>query len=115
LSTAKGSIAVSTTLQDPRELLHDTLEAQFEQHTDRLLHLVVQARQVGGQRKWAQTLAPRMDSARRAVADTAHALERMANGTYGVCVGCQTTIPLHRLHAAPQTRHCGPCQRTATD
>ena len=35
-----------------------------------------------------------------------HALEKIKNGTYGVCEKNGDTIPIERLHAEPSTRYC---------
>ncbi len=35
---------------------------------------------------------------------------RLAAGTFGVCEGCGTPIPLTRLRAMPTARSCVPCQ-----
>ena len=40
-------------------------------------------------------------SARQRIADTAHALRRMSEGTYGVCANCDKPIPVGRLRFAP--------------
>ncbi|HEY9516915.1 MAG TPA: TraR/DksA C4-type zinc finger protein [Gemmatimonadaceae bacterium] len=37
------------------------------------------------------------------------ALNRMALGTYGICVTCQRPIPYGRLIAMPETAHCVSC------
>jgi RNA polymerase-binding protein DksA len=39
------------------------------------------------------------------------ALERIAQGTFGSCVGCQAPIAKARLEAIPYTRHCIDCAR----
>ena len=39
-----------------------------------------------------------------------HALERVENGTYGICESCQNEIPLARLEAKPSVSLCLPCQ-----
>src|SRR5205807_6396151 len=39
------------------------------------------------------------------------ALTRLKQGTYGVCEGCQTKIPVARLNALPYTSLCIDCQR----
>ncbi len=39
-----------------------------------------------------------------------HALERINNGTYGTCEGCQGEIPAARLEAKPSVSLCLPCQ-----
>lgn len=38
------------------------------------------------------------------------ALQRIANGTYGVCIDCGGAIAAPRLHAAPETLRCMGCQ-----
>jgi RNA polymerase-binding transcription factor DksA len=52
-------------------------------------------------------------AARQAVADTTQALQRMAQGTYGICEACGKDIPLGRLRNVPHARLCVPCQRRA--
>ncbi len=39
------------------------------------------------------------------------ALERLKQGTYGVCEGCACKIPIARLNALPYTTLCIKCQR----
>jgi DnaK suppressor protein len=38
------------------------------------------------------------------------ALERVAAGTYGLCIDCGIEIPAARLHAAPAALRCIACQ-----
>ncbi|WP_051603286.1 TraR/DksA family transcriptional regulator [Simplicispira psychrophila] len=38
------------------------------------------------------------------------ALEKMADGSYGVCGECGCTIPFERLKIEPQTQHCVACK-----
>ena len=38
------------------------------------------------------------------------ALERIKEGTYGVCVHCDTELQQKRLEAVPWARHCTSCQ-----
>lgn len=38
------------------------------------------------------------------------ALERVADGSYGVCLGCDHPISEKRLAALPEATHCLPCQ-----
>lgn len=35
---------------------------------------------------------------------------RMENGTYGMCVRCETDIPYERLKVQPTAERCAPCQ-----
>lgn len=41
------------------------------------------------------------------------ALKRLRQGTYGVCEGCGTRIPVIRLNALPYSTLCIKCQREA--
>jgi DnaK suppressor protein len=38
------------------------------------------------------------------------ALQRIKNGTYGMCMHCEETISPKRLDAVPWARYCVPCQ-----
>ena len=38
------------------------------------------------------------------------ALERIRNGSFGICATCEGTIGLKRLQAVPWARHCIECQ-----
>jgi len=38
------------------------------------------------------------------------ALIRIAEGTYGICVGCHEPIDARRLETTPATIFCAPCQ-----
>jgi RNA polymerase-binding transcription factor DksA len=44
------------------------------------------------------------------VENVTHALDKITLGTYGVCDGCATEIPLERLQARPQATLCLACQ-----
>ena len=50
-----------------------------------------------------------LDAARVQVQELEDALERLRNGTYGVCVRCGRDIPALRLEALPATRFCVEC------
>lgn len=39
------------------------------------------------------------------------ALERINNNAYGVCAGCNKSIPTARLQAMPETDRCMKCQK----
>jgi len=49
----------------------------------------------------------------RELASIENALERMRNGQYGLCEGCNTRIPVARLNALPYATFCIECQREA--
>ena len=41
------------------------------------------------------------------------ALDRIADGSYGICLMCECNISLKRLQAVPWTAHCVRCQEIA--
>jgi DnaK suppressor protein len=47
----------------------------------------------------------------RELSQIERALQRMKQGTYGVCEGCQIKIPVARLNALPYSTTCIKCQR----
>ena len=64
------------------------------------------------------TAAPHIDpvayaqyeNARATIAEIRAALERVADGTYGVCTVCAKEIPPARLEIRPYTSRCVNCQ-----
>ena len=50
------------------------------------------------------------DNAREMLRQNEHALERLDNGTYGVCESCGQPIGKLRLQAAPRATLCRPCK-----
>jgi DnaK suppressor protein len=50
------------------------------------------------------------DENRRLLQLVNEALERVKNGTYGLCVSCQGEVQIKRLEAVPWARHCIECQ-----
>jgi RNA polymerase-binding transcription factor DksA len=105
---------VTSTVHDPIELLRNTLEEQFQRYTDQLAELTVRNQRPDRGGYDDDTLAALIVSSRQAVADTARALRRMAEGSYGTCERCTADIPLQRLEILPHARFCVPCQRKQT-
>ena len=50
------------------------------------------------------------DENRRLLQMVNEALERVKDGTYGLCVSCQGEVQAKRLEAVPWARHCIECQ-----
>jgi hypothetical protein len=103
---------VPGTICKPRELFRAMLEERLRTHTNRLIDLTRCGRLPHRGGYDVATLNALIAAARQDVADTAQALQRMAQGTYGVCERCRNDIPVGRLRAAPQARFCVPCHRT---
>ncbi len=59
----------------------------------------------------ATTALMLVDRVEQRLWEVEQALARVADGTYGYCVGCGTGIPLERLRALPATARCGGCSR----
>ncbi|MBO2459048.1 TraR/DksA family transcriptional regulator [Actinomadura violacea] len=51
-----------------------------------------------------------LDALRRHRGAVRAALDRLAAGTYGRCVGCGGPVPEGRLEARPDAARCVPCQ-----
>lgn len=91
--------------QDSDEL-RDVLEAQFEGQTDRLIQLTRRYRF-----NRDDAVAASIASARLSLADTAYALQRLAEGRYGACQRCGSRIPRWRLLDQPHASLCPRCDR----
>ena len=50
------------------------------------------------------------DENRRLLQLVNEALERLKNGSYGLCLACHEDVQLKRLEAVPWARHCIECQ-----
>ncbi|GIF00921.1 TraR/DksA family transcriptional regulator [Paractinoplanes rishiriensis] len=94
---------------EPLELLRGMLAEQFALHTARLAELAVsEGLPDGGEDQ--HTLDVLATASRQAIRDAARALQRMAEGTYGLCENCHQSIPLGRLRAMPDARYCTRCR-----
>jgi RNA polymerase-binding transcription factor DksA len=100
---------------EPLELLRTMLEEEFAAQTARLTQLTVYARLPRHAGYEPHTLEALAASARQRIAETAGALRRMSEGTYGVCESCHRPIPLGRLRAVPSASRCALCERGHRD
>jgi DnaK suppressor protein len=82
---------VTSTVRNPTESLRDSLEDQFQRHTDHLAQLTLCSQRPDRGGYDDDMLAALIGSARQVVADTAQALRRMAEGRYGTCEHCTAT------------------------
>ena len=97
----------------PTELLRTMLEERLQTHLRSLTDLANDGEPLTVTGDDRDILDALVAAARQCVADTTQALQRMSNGTYGVCEACGKDIPLGRLRSLPQARFCVPCQRRA--
>ena len=54
-----------------------------------------------------------LESDSRRLRELKDARARIADGTYGTCLGCDAEINMKRLKAVPWTRYCVQCQEQA--
>jgi DnaK suppressor protein len=101
---------VTNDVHDHTELLQQVLEEQFEVHTGRLTELLMGGAHPGAPRPAGGAARALTTSSRQELADIAHALRRMAEGSYGACELCGHAIPVERLESLPQARFCVPCE-----
>jgi RNA polymerase-binding transcription factor DksA len=109
MTTTLHEPAVSSA--EPMELLRTMLEERYAVDTDRLTRMTVHAALPQHFGRDMRTLASQTASARQRIAETAHALRRMSEGTYGRCEDCDKAVPLGRLRATPHATQCTPCER----
>jgi RNA polymerase-binding transcription factor DksA len=86
------------------------LEEAYEFHT-------MQLEQLGAEQAGCAQAFDReslVASSRHALTRIAAALKDMADGRYGICRSCGRSIPLERLEARPEARHCVRCQAAST-
>lgn len=96
---------------DRLDTLRQALRDQLERHTDDLSELTSHGTDPARNGVDPDTARALIESARQARADTAAALERMADGGYGRCEQCGLDIPAERLEIFPHARFCVPCQQ----
>ncbi|MGX6603980.1 TraR/DksA family transcriptional regulator [Micromonosporaceae bacterium Da 78-11] len=103
-----------TTTQPAEETLHRVLERHYRTYTDRLARLSLNRSRPDHGGYDDGTLDTLIVWARRGVADTARALQRMSDGSYGICERCRADIDFGRLIGRPEILLCGSCTATPT-
>lgn len=108
--------AVRAQLQQQLLTRRATLEAQRSAHLagqSRAAHareVLLQDGDDATQRDAERTLDfDRTDRDDVALAEVQQALQRLADGRYGLCSDCGAAIPLARLQLAPQAQRCVDC------
>jgi DnaK suppressor protein len=94
-----------------RALLEAQWQARLQKVTE--LSLAYHGAAAAGQGRQGQEetrrLLRRAVSARRKLADTEEALERLVAGSFGRCEQCGSPIPAQLLLATPEARYCKAC------
>jgi RNA polymerase-binding transcription factor DksA len=94
---------------DEFEALRARLEEQYEECTERLAAQLASSRQRRPNPTSAAALASAVATSQLALAETATALRRMAEGSYGRCERCGGTIAMQVLRLSPAARFCQQC------
>jgi len=94
---------------DELEALRARLEEQYEECTERLAAQLASSRQRRANPASAAALASAVAASQLALAETATALRRMAEGSYGRCERCTGTISRQVLQLSPTARYCHAC------
>jgi RNA polymerase-binding protein DksA len=105
------------------ELMRDRLSGQVSQHSDQAMHAQ------GGEASGSLSNAPLhmadmgtdnfeqemsfslIENEQQALEEINEALDRVKNGSFGLCEDCQKPIPRPRLQAIPYARFCVDCAR----
>jgi DnaK suppressor protein len=105
----------SAVLEHQLPALQAELDKQRRCRIDQLDELTVDATEAvaTGDESRLQVTRVLQVAAEWAVGEINAALERLENGSYGVCERCTEPIPFERLEVLPMTPLCTPCQYLA--
>lgn len=109
LTTAEICRFKVTLLAKRQEILADVITMEHEalrrERTD-LSRLPIHMADAGTDNYEVENTLGLMDSERKLLADIDDALQRIEDGTYGICQGSGKPIPRQRLDAIPWARYC---------
>ncbi|MGK5695432.1 TraR/DksA C4-type zinc finger protein [Streptomyces sp. URMC 128] len=102
-------MSLDVTRAEPR--LHDARQRLEHARTSRLAQL----RALDETGPSADDPLPAVQKAamERVLQEIEEAFARLADGTYGTCLGCAKPVPAERLEILPYTRYCVACRRRA--
>jgi DnaK suppressor protein len=105
----------SAVLEHQLPALQAELDKQRRCRIDQLDELTVDATEAvaTGDESRLQVTRVLQVAAESTVGEINAALERLENGSYGVCERCTEPIPFERLEVLPMTPLCTPCQYLA--
>jgi RNA polymerase-binding transcription factor DksA len=98
---------ITASRTDELDAMLNRFEEQYEAHTERLARLMSRRRD----RRTAVYDLAEISSCRKALADTARMLQRMADRDFGRCGLCSAEISVDRLSVCPDVRYCGDCEQ----
>src|ERR1019366_5773748 len=101
-----------TLLDQKRSLLHRRRQALAEEE-QLLAEREPDWKDLSATQTIAALLEDLRETERTEIASIQGALDRIAHGTYGMCVDCHRPIGQRRLHALPDAHQCGLCAGTS--
>jgi DnaK suppressor protein len=106
LAFLAGAELITADRTEELDAMRVRYEEQYEAHTERLARLMSRR----NARQLAVHTTAEIVSYRRALAETARALQRMADRDFGCCQHCAKEIPIERLRVRPDLRFCLGCE-----
>ncbi|MFH8369646.1 TraR/DksA family transcriptional regulator [Streptomyces sp. NPDC018031] len=94
-----------------RPTAHEARQRLEHARNTRLTQL--QALGTTGQTADDHLMSAQRDAIKRVLVEIDEAFARIADATYGTCLGCAKPIPPERLEILPYTRFCVGCQHRA--
>ncbi|WP_432118784.1 TraR/DksA family transcriptional regulator [Streptomyces sp. bgisy032] len=94
-----------------RMTAHEVRQRLDHARTSRLTQL--QALDEGGQGADEHLMSVQKSAIERVLKEIDDAFARVADGTYGTCLGCSEPVPPERLEILPYTPCCVACRRRA--
>jgi RNA polymerase-binding transcription factor DksA len=89
--------------------LADEAHDADEQASGNLSHVPIHPADLGTEAYERQLTQDLLENEKQTLAEIVAALERIKEGSFGRCEGCQHEIPEARLQALPYTRYCVKC------
>ena len=93
-----------------RQEIYEQL-AHFESEREALKQRVIELADAAQKEDLARLLDKLYQRGMEEIKETNLALDRIAEGTYGICQLCAKRIPIKRLRALPATRFCRKCAK----
>ncbi|MBO8203446.1 TraR/DksA family transcriptional regulator [Streptomyces smyrnaeus] len=100
---------------DPRPgrlTAHEARQRLEHARSSRMAQL--QALHESGQSTDANLRSVQTEAIQRVLKEIDEAFTRIADGSYGTCLGCRKPVPAERLEILPYTRYCVACQGRTT-
>ena len=115
IDTVRTTTGSAAELESQLSTLREELDQQRCFRTEQLEELAAEAAEAMATADQNRLQVARVLTlaAESALSDIDTALQRLADGSYGVCERCADSIPWERLEVLPMTRLCTPCQYLA--